>query len=747
MRIPQSGPLSKPRTPTSQTTFTSDELRLIETPINMPAVQYGLPVKSPSLPNIGQFPRDSHHQQLQHQYREEKHEATVFPLRLNRAYEPRSSPPVTNFPPLPVSPRSSHSRHLFFGGTGTGASTSMNVGAGLGNSNGNGNGTLSPSPSDYSNSSFLDLYGDETEEETLGTVSNTPTTGWRVRSPQRNGYDPDTTLRKGVAPSPLGELGSPSRISAGGGGSGGLEEDVSDNGSTLSELGFVPSMLSSMKLTDDHHDRYGFKKQSSYITEEQYDAWWEDYEKFCTRRKLKWKLFLEKSGIPMIGGHPAGFPARSEKLKRYVRKGIPPEWRGYAWWYFAKGDEALNNNIGVYDELVARFKKIMKLEDKEARYPDLEVIERDLNRTFPDNIHFQKDASGSEEKTLVPSLRRVLFAYSLYNPQVGYCQSMNFLAGLLLLFLPEEKSFWMLVIITSRYLPNVHDITLEGVNVDQGVLMLCVKEYLPEIWSYIQPKRDYKSDADGNKIDSKTRKILKNQFLFKLPPITLCTASWFMSCFVGVLPIETTLRIWDCLFYEGSHFLFKASLAILKLSESELLKGKSHTPGLNYITQGGSAGDNHRRKHPISREESDMELFQIVQSFPKRLLNPNEIFEKIIFKRRIAFNNLDQDEVDRCRKYVSTQRQKYKKYVEETELPSPYMLGETEVDHSKQSSEHSMTLRERLKFRQVSHEDLGRTMFLAEEYGFKRRTPGVNWNNSLKEKVKFMRIKKGKHEE
>ena len=70
------------------------------------------------------------------------------------------------------------------------------MGAGLGNSNGNGNGTLSPSPSDYSNSSFLDLYGDETEEETLGTVSNTPTTGWRVRSPQRNGYDPDTTLRR-----------------------------------------------------------------------------------------------------------------------------------------------------------------------------------------------------------------------------------------------------------------------------------------------------------------------------------------------------------------------------------------------------------------------------------------------------------------------------------------------------------------------------------------------------------------------
>ena len=45
------------------------------------------------------------------------------------------------------------------------------------------------------------------------------------------------------------------------------------------------------------------------------------------------------------------------------------------------------------------------------------------------------------------ALRRVLLAFSVQNPKVGYCQSMNFLAATLLLALDraEEKAFWVLV--------------------------------------------------------------------------------------------------------------------------------------------------------------------------------------------------------------------------------------------------------------------------------------------------------------
>ena len=37
-----------------------------------------------------------------------------------------------------------------------------------------------------------------------------------------------------------------------------------------------------------------------------------------------------------------------------------------------------------------------------------------------------------------------LQAYSVYNSEVGYCQGMSTLAGMLLMYLGEEETFWAL---------------------------------------------------------------------------------------------------------------------------------------------------------------------------------------------------------------------------------------------------------------------------------------------------------------
>ena len=58
----------------------------------------------------------------------------------------------------------------------------------------------------------------------------------------------------------------------------------------------------------------------------------------------------------------------------------------------------------------------------------MKQIEQDVDRTFPSHPHF-----CSRSTLGTASLVHVLRAYSIRNPMVGYCQSLNFIAGLLLI--------------------------------------------------------------------------------------------------------------------------------------------------------------------------------------------------------------------------------------------------------------------------------------------------------------------------
>ncbi|KAL8716379.1 MAG: hypothetical protein Q9220_000286 [cf. Caloplaca sp. 1 TL-2023] len=317
-------------------------------------------------------------------------------------------------------------------------------------------------------------------------------------------------------------------------------------------------------------DRYGFLKVGRHVSIEQYDAWNRSYEPDQIRRAKKWATYMHEQGCSIR--RPEHFPDRSPKTLRYIRKGVPPAWRGATWFYYSGGMKLMEQNPSTYASLIARS------QTPELNSSDVEAIERDLHRTFPDNIHFKPDQSSENqsEPELLGSLRRVLQAFATYRPQIGYCQSLNFLAGLLLLFLPEEKTFWMLHIITTEYLPGTHEISLEGANIDLWVLMSALKESNPTIWAKIGVGGE---DAE-------------NVHNARLPPISLCTTSWFMSLFIGTLPIESVLRVWDILFYEGSKTLFRIALAIFKLGEQR-----------------------------IKEVNDSMELFQVVQAFPRGLLD------------------------------------------------------------------------------------------------------------------------------
>jgi hypothetical protein len=304
----------------------------------------------------------------------------------------------------------------------------------------------------------------------------------------------------------------------------------------------------------------------------------------------------------------------------------------------------LSKHRGVYDQLVQRAglnpsgPGVIPGQTGEVKPLIVEDIEKDLYRTFPDNVRFkpppppagedgpQPTTSTSPpaiEPEIIGSLRRVLHAFALYNPRIGYCQSLNFLAGLLLLFVEtEEQAFWLLNIITRVYLPGTHEMSLEGSKVDLGVLMVALKDSMPGVWKQIggdeleagkksRGRRGNKSGHGGNpgSISDPNR----------LPAITLCMTAWFMSCFIGTLPIEAVLRVWDVFFYEGSRTLFRIALTIFKLGERE-----------------------------IKAVQDPMEMFGVVQTFPRRLVDCNLLMETC-YKRRNGIGHLSQESVEEKR--------------------------------------------------------------------------------------------------
>lgn len=73
-------------------------------------------------------------------------------------------------------------------------------------------------------------------------------------------------------------------------------------------------------------------------------------------------------------------------------------------------------------------------------------INLDINRTFPEHPFFANDQYGRVGQQ---KLKRALRAYAMYNKDVGYTQSINFLMGFFLMVNGgvDEEAFWLFVAI------------------------------------------------------------------------------------------------------------------------------------------------------------------------------------------------------------------------------------------------------------------------------------------------------------
>ncbi|XP_068205458.1 TBC1 domain family member 9 [Palaemon carinicauda] len=220
---------------------------------------------------------------------------------------------------------------------------------------------------------------------------------------------------------------------------------------------------------------------------------------------------------------------RTVETARLVLEGLPDDIRPEVWMIFSGAINEQAMNPSHYEQAVVAGLK--------RGGPANEEIERDLHRSLPEHPAFQNE-------TGISALRRVLCAYAWRNPAIGYCQAMNIVASVLLVYCKEEEAFWLLAALSERLLPDYYNTKVVGALVDQGVLEDLILDHLPDLHAKLST----------------------------LGIISLISLSWFLTLFLSVMPFEAAVHVVDCFFYDGARVIFMVALAILNANKDVLEK-------------------------------------------------------------------------------------------------------------------------------------------------------------------------------
>ncbi|KAI0277605.1 rab-GTPase-TBC domain-containing protein [Russula aff. rugulosa BPL654] len=217
----------------------------------------------------------------------------------------------------------------------------------------------------------------------------------------------------------------------------------------------------------------------------------------------------------------------SEQLARAIERGIPSNLRGMVWQLMSASKDS---------EMEATYLKFLK-----ETSPHEKAITRDLGRTFPQHEFFT-DGQGIGQENLF----NVLKAYSIYDPQVGYCQGLPFVVAILLLNMPDEEAFCLLVRLMYSY-------DLRG-------------HFLPEM-----PKLQLRL---FDRLVEELLPVLHVHFLRQGVKSSMYCSQWFLTLFSYRLPLEIVFRIFDNCLASGIEAIFGFALSLLQKNEAKLLSMK-----------------------------------------------------------------------------------------------------------------------------------------------------------------------------
>eukprot|EP01119_Soliformovum_irregulare_P001378 TRINITY_DN1109_c0_g2_i3.p1 TRINITY_DN1109_c0_g2~~TRINITY_DN1109_c0_g2_i3.p1 ORF type:complete len:798 (-),score=245.78 TRINITY_DN1109_c0_g2_i3:36-2429(-) len=272
---------------------------------------------------------------------------------------------------------------------------------------------------------------------------------------------------------------------------------------------------------DKEFEKWGHIDRNGFLITDEHQRISPEQDKIEMRRALKWNTTFSNWETIMA--------KNKRKISSRCEKGIPARVRGQAWKLLAKSTPELLQWRATVD-----YKELLLQETSD----DGQIL-KDLNRTFPKNILLMQ--KGGRD-----TLHNVLRANAVFNKDIGYCQGMGFVTGLLLMYMDEEDAFWTLVQLCSQYdMADVWRECFPGLKKCFWVLQSLLESNVPRLHEYMKLK--------------------------DLRP-SMYSTQWFLTLYIYNFPFPLVLRIWDILLFEGFYFMYAVALAIFKIYEEQLLK-------------------------------------------------------------------------------------------------------------------------------------------------------------------------------